>query len=715
METLWQDVKYGARMLLRSPGFTAVAVLTLALGIGANTAIFSVVKAVLLNALPYRQPERLATLAASDSGTLNPTTVSYGLVQDWKQRNHSFRSMAMYRGWGATLIGQGKPQVLRGMRVSYDFFETLGVAPAIGRGFERDDDRPDRWHVVLLSYGFWKAEFGGRDDVLGSTIFLNQTPFLIAGVLPENFQPLIFRASAGPPQVWAPLGYDASQPNACRSCQHLQSVARLADGVALEQARAEMKTIAANLAREFPQDYPSDFSVVVAPLRDRVVGNVQAALWLLLGATGFVLLIACANVANLLLSRAAARRREMAVRAALGAGRLRLARQMLTETILLTLAGGVGGIVLAVWGVSAFASWAPVGISRLGTIRLDGGVLLVTLAMSVAAGLLAGLVPAFQVARVDQREALQEGSRGTVGSGHKRVRSLLIASEVGLAFVLAVGTGLLLRSLVRVLEVNPGFEPRKLYTMDFSLSGPKYAQDPAVVEFERQVLERIRGVPGVEAAAIVSTLPIGGGYDRRGFHIQERHLASDSEAPSVDGYYVSPDYFRAMGIPLRRGRLFTEADAAVAASAPVAVVSELTAQQMWPGEDPLGKRIQLGGREEKKPWAAIVGIVGDVRQYGLDSDATPGAYLLFTQGPFSNPTLVVRSRLALGLVSRAVEGQIAGLDKDVPVSSFAPMGEVISSSVEQRQFVATLVGSFGVLALVLAAIGIYGVTAYSVT
>ncbi len=713
METWWQDTRFAIRMLLKNPGFTAVAVTVLALGIGANTAIFSVVKAILLNALPYHQPEQLVTLAATDSSTLNPTNVSYLLVQDWKQRSHSFQSIAIYRDWAPLLAGQGKPRMLSGLRVSADFLDTLGVAPALGRHFSADEDRPDRWRVVLLAHGFWKEQFGGRPDIVGQTLHLSQTPYLIAGVLPENFRPLIFSSDAQALQIVAPLGYDASLPDACRDCQHLRSVARLAEGVRVEQAQAEMDAISPALAREFPQNYPSDFGAVVVPLRDRVVGRVREALWLLMGATGFVLLIACANAGNLLLSRATARRREMAVRAALGARWGRLALQWLTETTLLTLLGGAAGVLLAFWGVSTAVNWAPTQIPRLDEIRLDLGALLFALGLSLVTGIVVGLLPAMQAARADQREALRQGGRGSIGSSSRRFRHALIVTQVALAFVLTAGTGLLLKSLVNVLGVNPGFDSRNLHTANLALVGPKWSEDAPVVEFERQALERIRAVPGIDAAAMVSTLPLGGGFDRRGFHIQDRRLASESEAPSVDAYYVSSDYFRTMGIPVFRGRVFDEADMANS-SAPVAVISQSTAQQMWPEEDPLGKRIQLGGREEDKPWAAIVGIVGDVRQYGLDAKPTADAYLPYTSNVLSFPVLVIRSGLAPVPLRRAVEEQIAMLDREVPIFAHASMEKVIATSITQRRFVATMVGGFGFLALALAALGLYGVLAYQV-
>ncbi len=712
LDTAAIDFRHALRVCGRNPGFTAVGVLTLILGIGASTALFSVVETVLLRSLPYGRPDRLVSLAASDSTTLNAENVSYGLVQDWKQRSHSFNSVAMFRGWGPTHTGKGQPTVLRGMRVSHDLFATLGVSPELGRTFSGDEDRPDRWHVVMLSHGYWKEAFGSRPGVLGETILLDQTPFQIVGVLPETFAP-VFNRYSRLPQVYAPLGYDASLPYACRSCQHVMSVARLREGVSVEQARAELNGIAHNLAHDFPKDYPPDYSAVVLPLQDRVVGKVRAALWLLLGATGLVLLIACVNVANLLLSRYSARRREMAVRAALGASRFRLARQQLTESTLLTLVGGAGGILLAQWALPAIVKWGPPGIPRLADVRLDAGVLAFALAVSIVTGFLSGLAPAMHAARSDQRETLQTGGRGSVGATRKGLRSWLVVAEISIAFVLAVGTGLLSKSFYRVLGESPGFDTQNVYTADFGLIGPKYEKDADVVQFEREVLESVAQMPGVEHAAIVSTLPLGAGYDRRGFHIKDRPLHSDSEAPSVDSYFVSPDYFPTMKIPLRRGRVFAESDASPTAQ-PVAVISESTAQQLFDGEDALGKAIQLGGRDEKKPWATIVGIVGDVRQYGLDSAATADAYLLYTHETFSYPTLVVRSRLGSAALTRGVEERITRLDKDVPVTGPAMMEELVTRSVSQRRFVVSLVAGFCFLSLTLSGFGIFGVMAFSV-
>jgi len=714
MHTLWQDVRYGLRMLAKSPGISLAAVVMLALGIGANTALFSTVKSVLLNSLPYQSPERLVTLIASDTTSLNPENVSYGKAKDWRERNHVFGAITLYRGWRPTLTGKDKAEVLRGDRVSYDFFPTLGITPIVGREFEAEEDRPDRWHEVLLSYEFWKGQFGGRADVVGETIYLDQTPFQIVGVLPENFRPLLFSYYARAPQVWAPLGYDSSLPNACRTCEHLRSVARLKDGVPVEEARAEMARISANLKKEFPKDYGSDEVVLITPLAEQVVGKVRTTLLVLLAATGLVLLIACANVASLMLSRAAVRQREFAVRAALGATRWQLARQMISELMLLTLIGGVSGVFLANWGIEAIRLWGPADLPRLSEISVDTGVLWFTLVTSIVTGVLAGLVPALQAARADERESLQSGGRGIAGMSRGRLRSMLVVSELAMAFVLAIATGLLMRSLERLVGVHPGFETRDLQTMYYDLIGPKYEKDEAVVEFERRSLEKFRNLPGVQHAALVSTLPLGGSYDQRALFIQGRLWSRESDAPSVDTYYVSEDYIETMQIPLLRGRSFTGADVAAGSGATVALISESAARQFWPGEEPLGKRIQLGGHGDKLPWATIVGITGDVRQYGLDTQATADAYIPFTHDPFSAPAVVIRSSLSTTTLANSVEEELAKLDKGVPVYGAASMESLIGESLSQRRFAAGLVGGFGVLAFLLATIGIYGVMAYGV-
>lgn len=714
LEALGQDLRHGARALQKSPTFAAIAVLTLALGIGATAALFSVVKGVLLNSLPYRQPERIVALARGNSQTPHPTNVSFGEIEDWKARSRSFQQIALYRGWTPATSGDGAPEMTFGLRVTRNFFGLLGVAPYLGRTFLPEEDRPNRWHVVLLSYPYWVRRFGASPEAVGRTILLDQIPFQIVGVLPQTFEPLSFNDAGSPPDVWAPLGYDMSLPYACRTCQHLHAVARLQDQVSVGQARAEMNSISARLAQEFPADYAKDISVTIRPLRESWYGRVQAALWLLLAATGLVLLIACANVANLLLAQTARKSRELAVRSALGASRSRIVRQLLTESILLGMLGGGAGILLAVWGTASLTKWASAQIPRLEGVHVDLAVLLFALTISTVTGIAMGLVPALQASRTDHRQAMQQTGRGVLGT-QSGVRNLLAASEVCLAFVLTVASGLLLKSFVHAWHVDPGFTVQNLYEVNFSLIGSRYDDDKAVVRAQTEILERVGRIPGIGSVGLVSTPPIAGShgsFDQAGFVIQDRRIP-DPQVPSVDRYIVSPSYFRVAHIPLLRGRLFTEADAA--GENRVAVISDMTARQIFPGENPVGKRIQLGGRHDDQPWAEIVGIVGDVHQYGLDMPTTSQAYELYTQFPFNYATvLFVRSAIAPASLTSAIQEQVWALDKNTLVFNPFLMTQILSASLAQRHFTISLLAGFGGLALLLAAIGIYGVQSYTV-
>lgn len=715
LETLWQDVRYGARTLRKNPGPTAVAMLTLALGVGANTALFSVVKGVLLNSLPYCQPDRLVALARGDSQTALPTNVSYGEVEDWKARTRSLQEIALYRGWTRSSSSGGAPEIVYGLRVTQNFFHVLGTSTYLGRGLLREEDAPDRWHVVLLSYPYWVRRFGGNPKAVGQTIMLNQVAFQIVGVLPKSFEPRSFTDAGSPPDFWAPLGYNLSLPNSCRTCQHLHAVARLNDGVSLTQARAEMNSIASELAREFPKEYPPDAMVTILPLRESWYGNIKTALWLLLGATAFILLIACANIANLLLAQATKKRREIAVRSALGASRLRIVCQLLTESVLLSLFAGAGGVLLAEWGTALLVRSAPDEIAGLSGLHLDPTILLFTVSVATVTGILIGVVPAIETSQVDHREALQQTSRGVRGASRSNVQRVLVASEVCLAFVLTVASGLLLKSFMRAWNVDPGFQIRNLLELNFSLIGAKYQDDQTVVRAQTEVLDGIRRIRGVDSVALVSTPPLAGSFgslDQAGLVIQDRRVP-DPQVPSVDRYIVSPGYFHTMGIPLLRGRLFTDVDAVEKNH--VAIVGEMAARQIFPGEDPLGKRIQLGGRHDDRPWATIVGVVGDVHQYGLDAPTTPQAYLLYSQDPFNYATvLTVRSSVAQAALTRAIEEQIWALDKNTFIFNPSWMTQILAHSLAQRRFTMSLLAGFGALALLLAAVGIYGVMSYTV-
>jgi putative ABC transport system permease protein len=708
---LAQDLSYASRTLRKTPGFTAVAILTVALGIGASTAIFSVVKAVLLNSIPYHDPQQLVTLAESTSKDSHPVTLSYGAVEDWKPRQHDFSTIALFSEWTPTLTGSASPQLILGMRVTRNFFETLGFQPAIGRGFSGEEDHPGRWHVVLLTWQCWVRRFGSNPGVLGQKIILDRIPFEIVGVLPKNFSPTLFLDAGGIPDMWAPLGYDMTVPNACRRCWHLRAVARLLPGVTPARARAEINSVASKLAREFPKDYPADVGVVLTSLSDAWLGKHRAALWLLLASTSFVLLIACANVANLLLARAPAKRREVALRTSLGAAPSRILRQLLTESALLGVLGGAVGLLLGNWLIAIMVRLAPSSLPRMDEVQLDRGMLAFALGLSIVTGIVTGLVPALQLSRVSQREVLQQGSRGTVHGSRSRFRSILIASEVALAFVLTIASLLLLKSFARLMDVNPGFDPRGVYTINFALEGPAYQDNKAVVQFERTALAKIRSAPAVEAAAIVSTMPIGLDFDRNAL-IREENYNPDVDLPSIDTYDVSPEYFQAMHVPLLRGRLFSDAD--TQSPAPVVLISEQAARTFWTDADPLGKHVQLNSRDPKQPWATIVGIVGGVRQYGLDTSAPPEIYALYTARPFERPCLIIQSRLDEISLTRIVQSAVWSLDKDVLIWNPFTMTRILHDSVAQRRFTMSLLTSFGVLAVLLAVVGIYGVTSYSV-
>ena len=476
-----------------------------------------------------------------------------------------------------------------------------------------------------------------------------------------------------------------------------------------------MNAISSQLAREFPKDYPPDATIVIVPLRESWYGKIKIALWLLFGATGLVLLIACANVANLLLAQAAKKRREVALRSVLGASRLRIVRQLLTESIILSLNAAIGGVFLALWGTRLLLKWAPDEIPRLNGIHFDPTILFFALGITTVTGLLIGLLPAVETLRADHHDALQQSSRTVRGGSRSRIRGLLVSSQVCVAFVLTLASGLLLKSFVRVSNVNPGFNAQNLYEVSLKFIGKKYDDDNAAVRAQTEALHRIRNIPGVESAALVSTPPISGSFgafDQAGFVIQDRRIP-DPQVPSVDRYIVSPDYFRALEIPLVRGRLFHEADAT--GSKHVAIISEMTARQFFPGENPLGKSIQLGGRRDDRPWAEIIGIVGDVHQYGLDSPTTPQAYLLYSQSPFHYAiVLFARSKVGSAALTRAIEEQIRAIDKNTLLFNPAFMSEVLSHSLVQRRFTMSLLAAFGALAVLLAAVGIYGVMSYMV-
>ena len=513
------DLSLSARTLSKSPGFTAVAVITLALGIGANTAIFSVVKAVLLNQLPYREPDRLVMLAETDGHAKVPVTVDFTTAYDWRRLSHSIASISLIRYGDGAIVDQGVPELVHGLRVNYDYFDTLGVKMQLGRTFLPEEDRPDTRRELIISDGLWKRRFGGDPHILGRTILLSDAPFTVVGVLPPGFRPVTLGESSDEQEIFAPLGYALSDLYACRGCQHLRAIARLKPGVSRAAAQAELSAIMHELVRQHPDGYAAGADVALTPLQDQMVGRVKTALWLLLGAVGFVLLIACANVANLVLARTTGRAREMALRAALGASRWRIMRPLLAESLILAAIGGVAGILLAYWGMAGLTALSPREIPRVDEIRLDGTVLAFGFAASLLTGLLFGLAPALRASRIDPQEALQGLGKSTEGRSRRGVRNLLVTVELALAFVLVVGAGLLGKSFLRLMNVNPGYDPRNVVTLNTYVYGKRYEKPEVELNYYRQALNRLRAMPGIESAAMVSVLPMAD-FDRAGFHVR---------------------------------------------------------------------------------------------------------------------------------------------------------------------------------------------------
>ncbi len=703
-----QDLRYGVRMLLKNPGFTLIAVLTLALGIGANTAIFSVVNAVLLRPLPYNDPDRLALLGSrwSDSEF---AAVSLPEYLDYRARATSFQEMASYQRGGANLsTGAGEPELIQSASVTVTLFSTLGVKAAWGREFLPEEEQPGAGRAALLSYGLWRRRFGGDAKIVGQTIRLNSESYTVVGVMPPG---CYFPDKET--EVWTVMKIDLKDLGT-RGNHNRQVIARLKPSVTLSQGQAEMDIIAGQFAHDYPKNYPagSGWGVSVVALHERLVGKMRPVMLALLATVGLVLLIACANVANLSLARAGARRKEMAIRVALGAGRSRLVRQMLFESLLLALLGGAAGLLLANYSRYALSWLDPGAIPRLEETSLDARALGFTMALAFLTSLIFGLAPALQAARTDVNQQLKEGGAGSQSSGELRLRSLLVVTEVALATVLLVGAGLMIRSFARLLEVDTGLKAENVLTAQLSLSQAKYTEDHQVAAFYQQLLERLKAQPGILSAGAISILPFSGVSGDYGFGVEGYTPPSPGVEPDEEAREVAPGYFRTLGIRLLRGRLLDESDGAD--SPKVALVSESLARKYWGERDPIGGRIKLWGLDSDGPWWTVVGVVGDVRHFGLEAETKPILYLPNTQRTVRRMAIVVRAEADPAAMANVVSRQVFALDPEQPVSHMKTMERLISTSAAGPRFRTLLIGLFAGLAILLAAVGLYGVISYTI-
>jgi putative ABC transport system permease protein len=711
LDQLLQDIKYGLRFLRRGPGFTLVAVLTLALGIGASTAIFSAVNPILFAPLPYPHADRVMMIwdFAVDGSRLYPT---FGTYRELVERSRSFEAIAVMRPWQPTMTGKAEPERLDGQRVSASYFQVLGVPPALGRDFDPSDDQINGTKVAILSDGLWRRRFGGDSTIIGHQIMLDANLYTVIGVMPRAFENLLAPSA----QLWTPLQYDKSLPPEGREWgHHLRMVGRLRSGVGTDQAKRELNTIARTPVQEFsrPPHASLENGLIMNSLQDDMTSGVKPALLAILGAVLLVLLIACVNVTNLLLARGAQRRGEFAMRAALGATRARLIRQLLTESLLLATIGGVLGMVIAAFGVSALVALSPPGLPRASAIGVDGTVFAFAFGITTLVGLLVGLIPALHASRADLRTGLQQSSRHTAG-GHQLTRRILVVAEVALALVLLVSAGLLLRSMQRLFAVDPGFDTSRLLTMQVQTSGHRFDKD-TTHRFFAQSLEAVRQVPGVTAAAFTSQLPLSGDLeDGYGTHFESSPTGNPEADTSALRYAVSPGYFETMAIPLRRGRLLNEHDVADAPT--VVLISESLAKSKFLNQDPIGQRLRIGPSDG--PWGTIVGVVGNVKQTSLVVSQSDAVYITTAQWHlFVDKALwiVVRARVDAAALAPAIKQAIWSVDKDQPIVRVATMDDLLAASAAERRFALILFEAFGIVALVLAATGIYGVLSGSVT
>ncbi len=709
MENVFKDIRYGFRMLLNKPSFTAVAALTLALGIGANTAIFSVVNAVLLRPLPYREPSRLVEIWETNpiKGWKDAPAAPANFY-DWEQQNDVFEGIASHLPSpnNFTLSGRNEPERLRGMPVTGNLFSVLGVDAAFGRTFLPEETWKGNSEVVILSHSLWKRRFGEDPNIVGQLVSLDSVNYTVVGVMPSGFY-----FPTKETELWVPFGFDPNQISSLRRPHFLRVVARLKTGKTLEQAQTEMTTIAGRLEQQYPGTN-TKMGVGLGLLHDWTVTDTRLPLLLLLGAVGFILLIACANIANLMLARAATRAREMALRTALGAGRFRLLRQLLTESLVMSAAGGALGLLLAVWGKELLLSFSPGNIPRFDEISIDASVFSFTLGISLLTTLVFGLVPALASSKIDLTLSLKEGGqKGGGDARHNRARNLFVVLEVAFALMLLIGAGLMIKSFVRLEHVDPGFDPDNLVALQISLPTAKYKGDPQQISFYQQALQRLKVLPGVSDAALALALPSEGAAWTSDFTIEGR--SPDDYGKEVRHNVVSSDYFRTMRVPLATGRVFTDYDDKEHPA--VVVINEALSYGFFGSDDPIGKRLKFSKPEVEDDWLTIVGVVKNEKLEGLAAEVKPEVYQTFLQTANSFASLVVRTVTDPRALTRAARSEISAVDKDVPIFNIKTMREVLFESIARERFTVLLLTIFAGVALMLSAVGIYGVMSYAVT
>ena len=708
MNTLFADIRFGARMLLKNPTMTIIALLALTLGIGANTAIFSVVNAVLLRSFPYYDADRIALVwEKKQGGRTDQNVINLGNFMDWKEQNQVFSDMAVFFDRSFNLTGNGEPEEIPVQFATTNLFSVLGTNPLLGRTFQAEEGGAGQPGLAVISYALWQRRFGGDMQIVGKQITLNNQPTTVIGVMPANFGWHIQKGTqvSKPADIWVP--FQITNDFRGRRGRFASSVARLKPGVTIEQAQAEMDTVAARLAQQYT--FNTNWGVNVVPLRTQFTGEIRKPLLILLGAVGFVLLIACANVANLLLARASARRREIAVRAGLGASRWRITRQLLTESVMLSVIGGTLGVLVAWWGTKALVALSPPALIDLQRISVNLPVLGFTLGLAVITGLIFGLAPALEATRFDLHDSLKEGGKNVGGGGH-RLRNVFVITQVALALVLLVGAGLLVRSLNRLQSVDPGFNAENLLTVRVTLPAQRYEEEPKRIDFFQQAIARMKAIPGVEAAGAINTPPFTGLYSGTTVEVDGQKLPPGQELKT--GVCVTDvNYFQAMQIPLKQGRFYTEQEATQMRH--VVLVNEAFVRKNLGGENPIGHKLTIYMKDDIVP-SEIIGVVGDHKHLGLDTSVEPVSYWPHPELVYPGMTIVLRTKGDATAVAPAAREVIRGLDPQQPIGEISTMESLLSTSVARSRFSASLLAVFSVVALVMAAVGIYGVMSYSV-